>query len=56
MLYHESPPQLSHVHNVFHVSLLRGYKYHPLHVDSNPLEQSYEKQDDPFCQNSLEEL
>nr|GEZ76284.1 putative reverse transcriptase domain-containing protein [Tanacetum cinerariifolium] len=26
------PPQLSHVHNVFHVSLLRGYKYHPLHV------------------------
>nr|GFC66077.1 putative nucleotidyltransferase, ribonuclease H [Tanacetum cinerariifolium] len=25
------PPQLSHVHNVFHVSLLRGYKYHPLH-------------------------
>ncbi|GJS49558.1 putative reverse transcriptase domain-containing protein, partial [Tanacetum coccineum] len=28
------PPQLSHVHNVFHVSLLRGYKYHPLHVVS----------------------
>nr|GFA40325.1 hypothetical protein [Tanacetum cinerariifolium] len=28
------PPQLSHVHNVFHVSLLRGYKYHPLHVAS----------------------
>nr|GEY91966.1 reverse transcriptase [Tanacetum cinerariifolium]GEY91967.1 reverse transcriptase [Tanacetum cinerariifolium] len=26
------PLQLSHVHNVFHVSLLRGYKYHPLHV------------------------
>nr|GEV33273.1 putative nucleotidyltransferase, ribonuclease H [Tanacetum cinerariifolium] len=26
------PPQLSYVHNVFHVSLLRGYKYHPLHV------------------------
>nr|GFC34118.1 putative nucleotidyltransferase, ribonuclease H [Tanacetum cinerariifolium] len=25
-------PQLSHVHDVFHVSLLRGYKYHPLHV------------------------
>nr|GFD23779.1 putative reverse transcriptase domain-containing protein [Tanacetum cinerariifolium] len=24
------PPQLSHVHIVFHVSLLRGYKYHPL--------------------------
>nr|GFA29766.1 hypothetical protein [Tanacetum cinerariifolium] len=33
------PPQLSHVHNVFHVSLLRGYKYHPLHVISNPLNQ-----------------
>ncbi|GJY73943.1 putative nucleotidyltransferase, ribonuclease H [Tanacetum coccineum] len=30
------PPQLSHVHDVFHVSLLRGYRriltiYHPLH-------------------------
>nr|GEY69283.1 retrotransposable element Tf2 [Tanacetum cinerariifolium] len=23
------PPQLSHVHNVFHISLLRGNKYHP---------------------------
>nr|GFC42472.1 hypothetical protein [Tanacetum cinerariifolium] len=34
------PPQLSHVHNVFHVSFLRGYKYHPLHVISYPLEQS----------------
>nr|GFA91250.1 putative nucleotidyltransferase, ribonuclease H [Tanacetum cinerariifolium] len=33
------PPQLSHVHNVFHVSLLRGYKYHPLHVISYPLNQ-----------------
>ncbi|KAD6119183.1 hypothetical protein E3N88_10454 [Mikania micrantha] len=31
------PPQLSHVHNVFHVSLLRGYNYHPLHVISFPL-------------------
>nr|GEX99670.1 putative nucleotidyltransferase, ribonuclease H [Tanacetum cinerariifolium] len=31
--------QLSHVHNVFHVSLLRGYKYHPLHVISYPLNQ-----------------
>nr|GEY10036.1 hypothetical protein [Tanacetum cinerariifolium] len=28
------PPQLSHVYNVFHVSLLRSYKYHPLHVFS----------------------
>ncbi|GJZ99533.1 putative nucleotidyltransferase, ribonuclease H, partial [Tanacetum coccineum] len=34
------PPQLSHVHNVFHVSLLRG--------------QSHEEQDDFLCQNSLE--
>nr|GEZ45191.1 hypothetical protein [Tanacetum cinerariifolium] len=33
------PPQLSHVHNVFHVSLLRGYKYHHLHVVSYPLDQ-----------------
>nr|GFC15495.1 hypothetical protein [Tanacetum cinerariifolium] len=34
-----SPRQLSHVHDVFHVSLLRGYKYHPLHVISYPLDQ-----------------
>nr|GFC64008.1 putative nucleotidyltransferase, ribonuclease H [Tanacetum cinerariifolium] len=33
------PPQLSHVHNVFHVSLLRGYTYHPLHVVSYSLDQ-----------------
>nr|GEY47343.1 hypothetical protein [Tanacetum cinerariifolium] len=33
------PPQLSHVHDVFHVSLLRGYKYHPLHVITCPLDQ-----------------
>nr|GFA92355.1 hypothetical protein [Tanacetum cinerariifolium] len=31
------PPQLSHVHNVFYVSLLRGYQ--PLHVISYPLDQ-----------------
>ncbi|KAD4180523.1 hypothetical protein E3N88_29114 [Mikania micrantha] len=31
------PPRLSHVHNAFHVSLLRGYNYHPLHVVSYPL-------------------
>lgn len=30
------PPQLSHVHNVFHISLFRGYKYHLLHVVSIP--------------------
>nr|GEY51297.1 hypothetical protein [Tanacetum cinerariifolium] len=43
------PPQLSHVHDVFHVSLLRGYKYHPLHVITYPLNQirtdlSYEEE------------
>nr|GEW00160.1 reverse transcriptase domain-containing protein [Tanacetum cinerariifolium] len=42
-------PQLSHVHDVFHVSLLRGYKYHPLHVITYPLDQiqtdlSYEEE------------
>ncbi|GKA18392.1 putative reverse transcriptase domain-containing protein, partial [Tanacetum coccineum] len=26
------PPQLSHIHDVFHVSLLRGYHYHPVHI------------------------
>nr|GEZ99806.1 hypothetical protein [Tanacetum cinerariifolium] len=33
------PSQLSHVHDVFHVSLLRGYHYHPLHVASYPFDQ-----------------
>nr|GEV65838.1 hypothetical protein [Tanacetum cinerariifolium] len=33
------PLLLSHVHNVFHVSLLRGYKYHPLYIVSYPLDQ-----------------
>nr|GEU75452.1 hypothetical protein [Tanacetum cinerariifolium] len=33
------PLHLSHVHNVFHVSLLRGYKYHPFHVVSYLLDQ-----------------
>ncbi|GKE28221.1 hypothetical protein Tco_1443605 [Tanacetum coccineum] len=33
------PPQLSHVHDVFHVSLLRGYHYRPLHVASYPFDQ-----------------
>nr|GEV86696.1 putative reverse transcriptase domain-containing protein [Tanacetum cinerariifolium] len=36
------PPQLSHVHNVFPVSLLRGYKYHPLQVVSYLLDQIHE--------------
>ncbi|GJS29343.1 putative nucleotidyltransferase, ribonuclease H [Tanacetum coccineum] len=33
------PPQLSHVHDVLHVSLLRGCHYHPLHVASYPFDQ-----------------
>nr|GEX57966.1 retrotransposable element Tf2 [Tanacetum cinerariifolium] len=37
--YRSALPQLSHVHNVLHISLLRGYKYHPLHVVSYPLDQ-----------------
>ncbi|GJX20316.1 reverse transcriptase [Tanacetum coccineum] len=32
------PPQLSHVHNVFHVSLLRGYNYHSYHVVQYPFD------------------
>nr|GEW10843.1 retrotransposon protein, putative, Ty3-gypsy subclass [Tanacetum cinerariifolium] len=32
------PPQLSHVHNVFHESLLRGYNYHPYHVVQYPFD------------------
>ena len=32
------PPQLAHVHNVFHVSVLRGYNYHPLHVVQYPFD------------------
>ena len=36
------PPQLSHIHNVFHVSLLRGYNYHPLHVMNYPLNKIHE--------------
>ncbi|KAD6795869.1 hypothetical protein E3N88_06765 [Mikania micrantha] len=36
------PPQLSHVHNVFHVSLLRGYNYHPLHIVNYPIQEIQE--------------
>ncbi|KAD7116953.1 hypothetical protein E3N88_04221 [Mikania micrantha] len=36
------PPQLSHVHNVFHVSLLRGYNYLPLHVVNYPIQEIHE--------------
>nr|GFC74624.1 hypothetical protein [Tanacetum cinerariifolium] len=32
------PSHLSHVHDVFLVSLLRGYHYHPLHVASYPFD------------------
>ncbi|GJY82290.1 putative nucleotidyltransferase, ribonuclease H [Tanacetum coccineum] len=32
------PPQLPRVHNVFHVSLLRGYNYHPYHVVQYPFD------------------
>lgn len=32
------PPQLSHIHDVFHVSSLHGYRYHPLHVIDYHLE------------------
>ncbi|GKD37382.1 putative nucleotidyltransferase, ribonuclease H, partial [Tanacetum coccineum] len=32
------PSQLSHVHNVFHVSILRGYNYHPYHVVQYPFD------------------
>ncbi|XP_024962037.1 uncharacterized protein LOC112502378 [Cynara cardunculus var. scolymus] len=31
-------PQLSHIHNVFHISSLRGYHYHLLHVIDYSLE------------------
>ncbi|GJZ42434.1 zinc finger, CCHC-type, retrotransposon gag domain protein, partial [Tanacetum coccineum] len=46
------PPQLSHVHNVFHVSYFRGYS---VSSSSTPSRPSHEEQDDPFCQNPLEE-
>ncbi|GJX31169.1 reverse transcriptase [Tanacetum coccineum] len=32
------PPQLSHVHNVCRVSLLRGYYYHSLHITQYPFD------------------
>nr|GFA89723.1 hypothetical protein [Tanacetum cinerariifolium] len=36
------PPQMSNVHNVFHVSLLRGYNYHPYHVVQYPFDKIHE--------------
>nr|GEZ21665.1 putative nucleotidyltransferase, ribonuclease H [Tanacetum cinerariifolium] len=32
------PPQFYHVQNVFYVSLLRGYNYHPYHVVQYPFD------------------
>ncbi|XP_074377389.1 uncharacterized protein LOC141718916 [Apium graveolens] len=47
------PPQLSHVHNVFHVSVLRGYKYHPLHVVQYPL---HKIREDLSCEEEAEAI
>ncbi|XP_074378128.1 uncharacterized protein LOC141719649 [Apium graveolens] len=47
------PPQLSHVHNVFHVSVLRGYKYHPLHVVHYPL---HKIREDLSCKEEAEAI
>ncbi|XP_074336897.1 uncharacterized protein LOC141674071 [Apium graveolens] len=47
------PPQLSHLHNVFHVSLLRGYKFHPLHVVQNPL---YKIREYLSCEKEVEAI
>ncbi|KAL8145242.1 hypothetical protein AgCh_003440 [Apium graveolens] len=47
------PPQLSHVHNVFHVSVLRGYKYHPLHVVQYPL---HKIKEDLSCEEEAEAI
>ncbi|XP_074363739.1 uncharacterized protein LOC141704392 [Apium graveolens] len=47
------PPQLSHVHNVFHVSVLRGYKYHPLHVVQYPL---HKIREDLSCEEETETI
>ncbi|XP_074346222.1 uncharacterized protein LOC141684992 [Apium graveolens] len=46
-------PQLSHVHNVFHVSVLRGYKYHPLHVVQYPL---HKIREDLSCEEEAEAI
>ncbi|GKC13305.1 putative reverse transcriptase domain-containing protein, partial [Tanacetum coccineum] len=36
------PPQLFHVYNVFHVSILRVYNYHPYHVVQYPFDKIQE--------------
>ncbi|GJZ46613.1 putative nucleotidyltransferase, ribonuclease H [Tanacetum coccineum] len=47
------PPALSHVHNVFHVSTLRGYNYHPLYVVEYPLDKIRE---DLSCEEEAEAI
>ncbi|WOG97247.1 hypothetical protein DCAR_0416587 [Daucus carota subsp. sativus] len=47
------PPQLSHVHNVFHVSVLKGYKYHPFHVVQYPL---HKIREDLSCEEEAEAI
>ena len=47
------PPQLAHVHNVFHVSVLRSYHYHPLHVVQYPFDKIRE---DLTCEEKAEAI
>ncbi|KAL8124229.1 hypothetical protein AgCh_012026 [Apium graveolens] len=47
------PPQLSHVHNMFHVSVLKSYKYHPLHVVQYPL---HKIREDLSCEEEAETI
>nr|GEW98527.1 hypothetical protein [Tanacetum cinerariifolium] len=47
------PSALSHVHNVFHMSTLRGYNYHPLHVVEYPLDKICE---DLSCEEEVEAI
>ncbi|GKB53893.1 putative nucleotidyltransferase, ribonuclease H [Tanacetum coccineum] len=47
------PLTLSHVHNVFHVSTLQGYNYHPLHVVEYPLDKIRE---DLSCEEESEAI
>ncbi|XP_074324027.1 uncharacterized protein LOC141660948 [Apium graveolens] len=47
------PPQLSQVHNVFHVSVMRDNKYHPLHVVHYPL---HKIREDLSCEEEAEAI
>ena len=47
------PPQLAHMHNVFHVSVLRSYQYHPLHVVQYPFDKIRE---DLSCEEQAEAI